>query len=124
MRSWARAVTQEHFWSTWPEIIYSVRTGQPAYNHKHGEGAFDYYSRNPEAGKVFDEAMTNFSSMEIPAVVAGYNFSGIRKLVDVAGGHGSLLYSVLKANPEITGVLCDMPTVIDGARQTIEAVSP
>jgi O-methyltransferase/methyltransferase family protein len=121
MRSWARAVTQEHFWNTWPELMYSVQTGGPAYDHKHGEGVFDYFNRNPAAGKVFDEAMTGFSSMEIAPVVAAYDFSGIQKLVDVAGGHGSLLCTVLKANPHIRGVVCDMPHVVAGARKTIEA---
>jgi hypothetical protein len=100
--------------------MYSIRTGQPAYDHKYGIGIFDYFSCHPEESRIFDEAMTGFSSMEIPAVVAGYDFSGIRKLVDVAGGHGTLLCAVLKANPEMTGVLFDMPTVIDGARKTIE----
>lgn len=121
MRSWARAVVADHFWRAWQEFLYSVRTGQPAYEHVHGIGAFDYFSRNPDTGRVFDEAMTNFSATEIPAIVAGYDFSGIRKLVDVAGGHGSLLCAILRASPTIEGVLFDMPTVIEGARNAIAA---
>lgn len=119
MRSWARAVIADHFWRTWQDLLYSVRTGRPAYDHVHGMGLFDYFSRNPDTGQVFDEAMTNFSATEIPAIAAGYDFSAIRKLVDVAGGHASLLCAILRANPTIEGVLFDMPMVIEGARNAI-----
>lgn len=121
MRSFARAVTADHFWRTWQDLLYSVRTGRPAYDHVHGMGVFDYFSRNPDTGQVFDEAMTNFSATEIPAITAGYDFSGLRKLVDVGGGHGSLLCAILKVNLTLKGVLVDMPTVIEGARNTIAA---
>ena len=121
LRAWALAVVEDHFWRTWAELHYSVKTGRPAYDHVHGMGCFDYFTQNPDIGKTFDEAMTGFSAMEIPAVIRGYDFSGIRKLVDVAGGHGSLLCAVLKANPAVSGVLFDMPSVTAGARSTIEA---
>lgn len=121
MRSWARAVIANHFWCMWQELLYSVKTGRPAYDHVHGMGLFDYFSRNPETGKVFDEAMTNFSATEIPAITAGYDFAGIRKLVDVAGGHASLLCAILRVNTTLEGVLFDMPTVSEGARKVIAA---
>lgn len=119
MRSWARAVVADHFWRSLQNLPYSVRTGLPSYDHANGMGVFEYFSRNPEIGRVFDEAMTEFSAAEIPAVTAGYDFSGVRTLVDVAGGHGSLLCAILKANPRLTGVLVDMPAVVEGARQVI-----
>ncbi len=66
---------------------------------------FQYYGQNPEPAAVFDRAMTSFSSTESVGVVDAYDFSPIRKLVDVAGGHGGLLFSILKANPHLEGVL-------------------
>jgi hypothetical protein len=67
--------------------------------------------------------MTNFSGPEIDAIVSAYDFSGIGTLVDVAGGHGSLLGAILKANPAMKGVLADMPAVIEGARRHFEAAN-
>ena len=121
MRAWALAVMEDHFLRSFAELLYSVKTGRPAYDHVHGMGLFDYFSQNPDIGKTFDEAMTSFSSTEVPAVIQGYDFSGIRKLVDVAGGHGSLLCAALKANAAMSGVLFDMPSVVPGSRSTIEA---
>ncbi len=60
--------------------------------------------------------MTNFSGPEIAAIVSAYDFSGIGTLVDVAGGHGSLLSAILKANPAMKGVLADMLAVSSKAR--------
>ena len=53
--------------------------------------------------------------------MSAYDFSGIGTLVDVAGGHGSLLSAILKANPVMKGVLADTPAVIEGARRHFEA---
>ena len=67
--------------------------------------------------KVFGEAMTNVSSTENPAIAFAYKFSGIRTLVDVGGGNGSLLGTILKANPKLKGVLFDLPSVSARAKQ-------
>jgi hypothetical protein len=103
--------------AAWSDILHAVATGQPAFEKVHGKGFFDYCVSNPEAAAIFDEAMTSFSSQETPLVLEAYDFSGIHKLVDVAGGHGSLLAEILKKYPTMRGVLFDMPSVIEGARQ-------
>jgi hypothetical protein len=45
--------------------------------------------------------------------VEAYDFSGVRRLVDVGGGYGLLLWAILAANPGLTGVLFDRPGVVD-----------
>ncbi|MBW4422861.1 MAG: hypothetical protein KME13_27415 [Myxacorys californica WJT36-NPBG1] len=80
---------------------------------------FEYYAQNPEPANVFDQAMTSFSSAEIAAVMASYDFSSIRRLVDVAGGQGSFLTTILKANPQMEGILFDLPEVIERAKPQI-----
>ena len=52
---------------------------------------------------------------------AGYDFSGLRTVVDVGGGYGTILAAVLRANPGLRGVLFDQPAVIEGARPRIAA---
>src|SRR5205823_7158350 len=46
---------------------------------------------------------------------------GIRKLVDGAGGYGSRLAAVLKANPGMQGILFDAIPVIEAAGPELEA---
>jgi hypothetical protein len=59
--------------------------------------------------------MTNFSAGVAPAVLEAYDFSGIGTLVDVAGGHGMLLASILRKYPSMRGILFDAEHVIAGA---------
>ena len=103
--------------AAWSAIGYSLRTGKPAFDEVHGAPIFDYIPKHPEVGAIFDAAMTGFTSMAAQSVLGAYDFTAIGTLVDVAGGHGSLLAAILKAHPQMQGVLFDMPSVIAGAPQ-------
>jgi hypothetical protein len=58
--------------------------------------------------------------MAVAPIVEAYDFSGVGKLVDIAGGHGLLLAGILKANPHLQGVLFDLPYVIEGTGELLE----
>ncbi|MBA2761655.1 MAG: hypothetical protein H0U39_06800 [Segetibacter sp.] len=60
-------------------------------------------------------AITNLSKGVVIPIVEAYNISGVDKVADIAGGHGMLLAGILKANPKASGILFDLPSVIDGA---------
>ena len=72
---------------------------------------------HPEDLAVFGESMTSLSQAENPAIAAAYKFANIGTLVDVGGGHGSLLAAILKANPKFRGVLDDqeIPITVEEA---------
>jgi ubiquinone/menaquinone biosynthesis C-methylase UbiE len=105
----------------WSHLSYSVQTGQPAFDHVFGMGSFEYLERHPETGRVFNEAMTDLTRQRAAAVVAAYDFAGLKKIVDVGGGQGEFLIAVLKAHPTLTGVLFDLPAAINSAQQAIAA---
>ena len=104
----------------WQELDYGLRTGKSAVEKVYGKPVFDYFTENPEDGKVFDEAMTSLTAGDAVAVLGAYDFSGLTKVVDVGGGHGSLLRAVLKDYPDARGTLFDLPHVVDSARQYFE----
>jgi len=106
---------EDWHWQTWGKTIYSVRTGNSAWAQAHGDDVFAYFEKNPEAGAVFNRAMSSFSGLATKAVIDAYDFSGIEKLIDIAGGHGRLLAGVLEAYPSMRGVLFDLPHVLEGA---------
>jgi O-methyltransferase domain len=107
-----------HF-KVYSEALHAVRTGQPAVEFVTGLPVFDHIGRTPELAEAFNNAMTSFSAVVIPAVIEAYDFTGIDVLVDVAGGHGRVLTSILKAYPKMRGVLFDLPYVVEGARPMI-----
>ena len=60
--------------------------------------------------------MAAFSATLSPPIVAAYDFSRFRCLADVGGGTGRQLADILKAHPALTGILFDLPHVIEEAR--------
>lgn len=112
---YARFAGHESTWRPWGELRHSIRTGEPAFDHVFGMPVFKYLAKAPEAAAVFDGAMTSISTWESKAVAAAYDFSGIDTVVDVAGGHGLLLATILKANKKMRGMLFDLPHVTAGA---------
>ncbi len=118
---YARFVGHESTWRPWGDLEHSVRTGQPAFDHVFGMPVFEYFANMPEAAAVFDAAMTSVSTLESKAVVAAYDFSGISTLVDVAGGHGLLIATILKANKRMRGILFDRQHVVAGSTSLLES---
>src|SRR5687767_9355877 len=103
------------------EAMHSMKTGGTAVEKATGVPVFEYFPKHPELSEVFNNAMTSFSALVIPAALDAYDFSGIETLVDIAGGHGHVLMSVLQRYPSMKGVLFDLPHVIEGAKPKIKA---
>ena len=106
-------------WQAWGQLLHSVRTGATGFDQAHGMGLFDYLRAHPEIGAQFNQSMTDDTARSGDAIVRAYNFSGIRRLVDVGGGHGLMLATILRAYPAMRGVLFDQPEVVAGAPQVL-----
>jgi len=99
----------------WGDILHSVRTGQPAFDHQFGIDVFAYFAQHPAVGQVFNEAMIGYTNQVAGAAVAAYDFSPFRSIVDVGGGHGALLAAILGRHAAARGTLFDLPHVVAGA---------
>lgn len=111
----------ETSWRSWEGILHAVRTGEAPFEQIYGEKFFDYLQHHSETAAMFDRAMASASSTTNVAVVDACDFSGLVTMVDVAGGIGSALCSVLKANPGLHGIVFDLPHVGERARAFIAA---
>jgi DNA-binding transcriptional ArsR family regulator len=111
----------ETSWRSWEGILHAVRTGQAPFEHIYGEKFFDYLQSHLDTAAMFDRAMASASSTTNEAVVAAYDFSGLGTLVDVAGGTGAALCSILHATRSLRGILFDLPHVGERARAFISA---
>jgi hypothetical protein len=106
-----------YYFSPFTEFLYSVETGVPARDKVLGNGAFEYLRADPEAERVFDEAMTAISELSAPAIAAMYDFGRWETVTDVGGGTGALLAAILRAHPGLQGTLADAPSVVERARR-------
>jgi len=120
MRDFALMLGGEWHWRIFSELMHSVKTGSTAQEKACGAELFEYLANNAEDAKVFNRAMTSHSLAAVPAIVEAYDFSGIGKLVDIGGGQGILLAGILKTNPQMRGILFDMPSVIAGENELLE----
>ena len=107
---------------SWKELEYCVRTGEPAFRKESPDAdAFSQMAKDPEAVAIFDEAMATFAPMTSAAVAAAYDFSAFGTVVDVGGGNGALLIGILKANPNLRGIVFDQPHAANRATEKIAA---
>lgn len=106
------------------ETMHSVMTGEIAINHIYKKPIFELFStpEMKEDTEYFNNCMTSISQMVMPAVLEAYDFSGIGTLVDVAGGHGFVLGSILQKYPHMQGVLFDMEHVIAGSGPLLKSM--
>jgi SAM-dependent methyltransferase len=112
----ARMMDAHWHWRVWGEMEQSIRTGKPVFERLYGTDRWSYFQQHPEEWKIFDAGISNFSRLVDRAITGAYDFSGVQTVVDVAGGHGSLLIALLSDNPTLQGVLFDQAEVLEGAR--------
>ncbi|MFQ6028223.1 MAG: methyltransferase [Dehalococcoidia bacterium] len=105
----------------WNDLLYGVRTDQPAFEHVFGEGFWEYLDRNPDARENFNRGMTSRSGREQMQFLDDLDLSGVAKIVDVGGGEGGLLTAILQAHPGMRGVLFDLPEVVQGAEESMQS---
>lgn len=107
----------ESFLAAWNELPYSLQTGKPGFDKARGMPVFDWLTAHPEEAALFGETMIGVHGAEPAAVAAAYDFSKFGTVVDVGGGTGNLITTVLAAHPAPRGVLFDMPhVVVEGAK--------
>jgi hypothetical protein len=100
----------------WAHLEHCVRTGKQALDRIYGTPVFEFFGKHPEEAQIFNDAMTALSTIDSPAVAESYSFDQIHSIVDVGGGHGLLLATILARNPHMRGTLYDVPRVVEGAK--------
>lgn len=103
------------------ELTHSARTGKSAFVAAHGAPIFEWMAAHPEEAALYNSAMASLSTTTARAVAAAYDFSSSKTIVDVGGGHGTLLAEILGSAPHARGVLFDAPHVAEVARKNLTA---
>ncbi len=111
----------EEGYQSWGEMMYTLHTGKPAFEHIFGMGRWEKLAEDPAALDQFNAAMVETSTRISRALVASYAFEAVHSVVDVGGGGGALLAGVLQAYPEMNGTLFDLAQGLVGARESMAA---
>lgn len=115
MRDAVLFLVGEWCWRAWGDLLYSVRTGEPAFDRAFGMSNFEYWEHDAEAGAIHDAYFRAMSRTTNAPIVAAYDFSRFGAVIDVGGSTGALLAAILQAHPGVRGILFDLPHVVAGA---------
>lgn len=118
VRGLVRLLGDPVLFEPWSHLLYSVRTGQPAFDHLHGMGLYAYLAQHPETAATFHAGMA--ATTRHQAVIESYDFGGASVVVDVGGGDGTLITTILHAYSALRGILFDRPEIAAGAQERLE----
>jgi O-methyltransferase domain/Dimerisation domain len=120
MAGMARFVGHPNYREHWSGLLDAVKTGEAVPPKLRGMSVWDYTAQQPDFAAVFNEAMTSVSGFAVDPVVAAYDFTPYRTIIDVGGGHGRLVAAIIAATPGTSGVLYDLPQVVEGAPELLK----
>jgi hypothetical protein len=112
----------------WGEVIapamaalaHGAMTGETPFDHVFGMSVWDWRVRDPGRSQAFHAAAAAMTAHVATRLLAAYDFTGIRHVIDVGGGQGALLGSLLQAHPAMTGTVFDR--TVDGAAANLAAL--
>ncbi len=123
LRPFALSYGEAWWWGAWGDLIHSVQTGETAFEHVQGTGLFEFLAHDPTAATIFNDNMTSMTAGEVPAILAATDFSGVKLMVDVGGGKGTLVSAVMQNYPEMNAILFDLPGTATSALMQLTRVA-
>ena len=117
IRNFALMFGLESFKNAIDDLLYSIQTGENSFKHANGLDMYEYLDRNQKEGQIFNSAMASLTSSVTPLISSMYDFSQFNTIIDIGGGQGMLLSSILKDNAKLYGVLFDLPYAIQSAKK-------
>jgi hypothetical protein len=109
MRSFARMMNLPIFMNSFAGLTQTAKTGEPIMDFA---GFMEYFAAKPEESSIFNQGMADKSRNIIPAVLDAYDFSPFSVIADIGGGRGHLLSGILEQTPDASGILFDLPHVV------------
>ncbi|GFP93712.1 caffeic acid 3-o-methyltransferase 1 [Phtheirospermum japonicum] len=101
---------------SWYHLNDAFLKGEIPFNKAHGMSLFDYNGTDKRFNKLFNQAMSNSSTILMKKILETYDgFEGLKSMVDVGGGSGATLNMIISKYPSIKGINFDLPHVIEHA---------
>ena len=106
----------------WASLLSAVKSGTASYREIFGRPFWDDLDAHPRIADEFDALMGPAGhGTPDPNVLLEDDWGMVRTVVDVGGGTGTLLAEVLRAHPDVRGVLVDLPRPVAASSATFTA---
>ncbi|WP_233865880.1 methyltransferase [Streptomyces sp. ST2-7A] len=117
IRSWFDIGTGGRGELSFVELLHSVRTGEAAFPVRYGRPFWEDLAADPERAEVFHRLLGHDVARRASEVLAAFDWSRARHVVDVGGGDGSLLCALLTSHPHLRGTVVDQEEAVAEARR-------
>src|SRR5260370_1981015 len=117
LRPFVQLMTAEAY-EAWGDALYSVRTGNPAFERVFGAPLFGWLPGHPSASARFDAGQAGLVPLRMEPLL-DRDWAGVSTVVDVGGGNGALLAGLIGRNPHLKGILFDLPHVANAAERAV-----
>jgi O-methyltransferase domain len=114
-------IVVEQYWQPWAELLHTLRNGEPAFEHVFGTDVWAWRNENFRGGDIFAAYLAGETFAEAGPILEALDLSGVSRAADIGGGHGGLLAAILKAHPDLRGILFDLPETIIGAKKFLKS---
>jgi len=106
--------SDEVLFRMWANLEDAVREGSHRWNQTFGTDGplFDQFFSNAEKMRTFLLGMHGFGVLSSPRVVAAFDLSGFKRLVDLGGATGHLAVAACERYPELRAAVFDLPPVV------------
>ncbi len=105
----------EHY-RVWEELPQALSSGRSMFEELYGEVFFGWLTRRPEKLERYRVAMSGYAEHDYQTLPEMLDLRGVKDVVDAGGGSGALVCRLLEVNPDLRGVLFDLPEVVATVR--------
>lgn len=111
------------YWEPTGRLEDTVRNGTTVFNEINGMALFDYLAANQDSGSVFHTGIADLSIIEQGGIADAFDFPEAGTIVDVGGGPGGMLHTILTRNPGLRGILFEQESVLGQLRLDDPAIA-
>jgi SAM-dependent methyltransferase len=101
--------------TAWQQLAEAIRSGDAVYERLHGQTLWSWLAAHSEEEAIFNASMARRAALQVAALRAAYDFSGVSTVVDVGGGQGAMLAGLVGQQPSLRGIVADRPEVAAAA---------
>ena len=119
VRPYVLMIMSDEFEGAYRDLIHTIKTGERAFDHVYGMTDWEYRAKHKESGTIFNLNMARYARRLAIMLLESYSFADYNTIVDIGGGDGSLLIGILNANPNLQGIVYDLPQTGEEAKTRI-----
>ena len=108
----AQKLWKDEHLDSWQNLLFSLKTESPSFDHLFGKAWFDYLRNNEERNALYHRAISIYAKRDYAAASSRLDLSSHRSIIDIGGSTGILMIELLNTNPHLQGIILDLPNVI------------